>query len=617
MSHQATVMTSGTAGEGPAPSRDPQEQRLLDRLVAAEQVQMIYQQLPISVTGTLVGVALVAAVLWPAVSHPLILGWAAAMVANQGWRFYLYLKFTKLGMPSGDYLRWGRLWMAGSAISGVIWGVAALLFFVPHSELYQTILIISVFAITAVAVPLIASHLPSFLVFVLPTLLPIIGVNVWQGDRLHLIIGFITFCVMLGVLAVGIKYNRLLADSLRNRFRNEALVAQLQQQNHELEKARELAEQLSRAKSQFFAAASHDLRQPLHAMGLFAAALSEKVRDPEVSNVVNSISASVEALETLFNELLDLSKIDAGAVKPQIADFDIQPLLDRLAMDFEPEAFDKGLRFRLRTFHEYVRSDPMLLERILRNLITNALRYTRHGGVLVGCRRRGRNLRIEVWDSGVGISPEQQQRVFEEFVQIGNPERDRRKGLGLGLSIVKRLTTLLRHPLQLISRPGTGSLFRIDLPIGRQPPAAAQRPERRAASIEDFSGTRILVVDDEQAVLDGMGALLRGWGCEVIACPSTADALAALAEAPPPDLIVADYQLRGGEVGTETIRAVRAQCGADIPAIMITGSTTPERVADAKVGGFHLLLKPVMPAKLRTLINFKLRHADANPAPPA
>lgn len=595
-----------------ADSPNVDQDQVLDRLIAAEQVRMIYHQLPVSVTGTLVGVLVLAAVMWPAVPHVAVLTWALAMVANQSWRLGLYLRFRKGGIPEGEYPLWGRYWAIGSAISGCIWGAAALLFFIPDSELYQTILVISIFAITSVAVPLIASHAPSFYVFVLPTLLPIIGINAWQGDSLHLIISFITFCVMLGVLAVGIKYNRLLTESLRNRFRNQELAQRLQQQNLELDRARQLAEQLSRAKSQFFAAASHDLRQPLHAMGLFAAALSEKVRDPEVSNVVNSISASVEALETLFNELLDLSKIDAGAVKPHLMDFDIQPLLDRLAMDFEPEAFDKGLRLRMHAFHQHVFSDPLLLERILRNLITNAIRYTRSGGVLVGCRRRGRGLRIEVWDTGVGIPQDQQQRVFDEFVQIGNPERDRRKGLGLGLSIVKRLADLLQHPLELRSRPGLGSVFRLDLPLGRQAGAPALKAARGSPGVHDFSGYLILVVDDEQPILDGMSALLHGWGAQVIARQSTREALAALpADGRAPDLIVADYQLRDGETGSDTIRELRARCGREIPAIMITGSTTPERIAEAKEAGFHLLLKPVMPAKLRTLINFKLRQPDA------
>ena len=602
-------MTLPRTGAAHADNALPESPQVLDRMVAAEQVRMIYQQLPVSVTGTMVGVLLLSSVLWPVVPHWLVVVWFLAMVANQAWRFGLYRRFRAGGIPEGSHEQWGRYWAIGSAISGCIWGSAALLFFIPGSQLYQTILVISIFAITSVAVPLIASHLVSFYAFVLPTLPPIIGINLWQGDALHLIVAFISFCVMLGVVAVGHKYNRLLTESLRNRFRNEQLAAHLQQQNAELERARELAEQLSRAKSQFFAAASHDLRQPLHALGLFAAALSEKVRDPEVSNVVNSISASVEALETLFNELLDLSKIDAGVVKPQLTDFSLQTLLDRLTMDFDPEAFDKGLRFRIRGCANYVYSDPVLLERILRNLITNALRYTRAGGVLVGCRRRGPTVRLEVWDTGVGIPVDQQERVFDEFVQIGNPERDRRKGLGLGLAIVKRLALLLQLPLELKSRVGQGTVFRVDLPLGQRPVEAVRTPSKGVRSEHDLTDVLVLVVDDEQTILDGMSALLRGWGADVIASQSTAEALECLrASEVRPDLIVADYQLRGSETGIDTIGAVRSLCGQDVPAIMITGSTTPERVEEAKSAGFHLLLKPVMPAKLRALINFKLKH---------
>jgi CheY-like chemotaxis protein len=317
----------------------------------------------------------------------------------------------------------------------------------------------------------------------------------------------------------------------------------------------------------------------------------------------------VEALEMLFNELLDLSKIDAGVVKPQLADFSLQTLLDRLAMDFDPEAFDKGLRFRIHGCGNYVYSDPVLLERILRNLITNALRYTRAGGVVVGCRRRGSKVRVEVWDSGIGIPIDQQERVFDEFVQIGNPERDRRKGLGLGLAIVKRLAFLLQLPLELKSRVGRGTVFRIDLPLGQRPVEAVRAPGTDVRSQHHLTGVLVLIVDDDQPILDGMSALLRGWGAEVIASQSTAEALECLrAREGRPDLIVADYQLRGSETGIDTIHEVRSLCGQDIPAIMITGSTTPERVEEAKSSGFHLLLKPVMPAKLRALINFKLKQ---------
>jgi signal transduction histidine kinase len=571
---------------------------------------MIYHQLHVSVSGTMVGVFVVTAMMWPAIPHWQLLAWLLCMSANQSWRLLLYIRFRRRGIELESRARWERYWVAGSALSGLIWAAAGIFFFVPESPLHQALLISSIFAITAVAVPLLATHAPSFYVFIFPVLLATIGRSAWEGDTLHLLLAFMASAVMVGTLAVGRKYQALLTGSLRARFENEMLAARLQEKNVELERARSISEQASRAKAQFFAAANHDLRQPLHAMGLFAAALAEKTHEPEVAKVVSSIGESVDALESLFNELLDLSKIDSGAIKPNLCDFALHPLLDRLQMNMQPDAFEKGLQLRLRSREFFVRTDPILLERILGNLICNAIRYTSSGGILVGLRKRGESLSIEVWDSGPGIPEDQHGRIFEEFYQIGNPARDRRKGLGLGLSIVKRLSQLLDLPLFMRSRPGRGTMFRIDVPLA---PAAAPLVEAAARPVlkSGFSGKKILVIDDEAAVLDGMAALLESWGAQAITCATLEEATQAASALPrAPDLIVADYNLREGAFGSAAIQLVRRHFAQEIPAIMVTGSTTPERILEARAMGYHFLLKPVMPAKLRTLINFMLHEEN-------
>jgi len=325
---------------------------------------------------------------------------------------------------------------------------------------------------------------------------------------------------------------------------------------------------------------------------------------------VNSINASVDALEGLFNELLDISKIDSGVLKANPTHFELGAMLDRLRMDFEPEAFERGLTLRIVPTPVYLFSDPVLVERILRNLVSNAIRYTKAGGVLVGVRRRGKEASLEVWDTGIGIPPEQQDRVFEEFYQLANPERNSKKGLGLGLSIVKRLVNLLGAQVDLRSAPGRGSVFKVRLPLGVRPAADPARKKKTAAAPGDLSGRVIVVVEDEAAVLEGMRVLLEGWGAEVVAGASIRETMA---EVEPlgraPDLIVADYGLRDGNVGTQAIAALRERFKAQIPAIIVSGSTTPAHVEEARSIDAHLLLKPVMPAKLRTLIHFKLHQA--------
>jgi signal transduction histidine kinase len=589
----------------------------IDAQVRLQQVRLLYSQLPTSTGGTIVGALLLAAVMWDIAPSNAIAGWFACMAANQGWRYWLYLRWRRTGIEVADIDRAANYWALGSLLSGCLWGLATLLFFIPDSPVYQAFLFVLIFAVTSAAVLLIGAHLPSFYAFVLPALVPIVVRNIIEGEPAHLTLAFIVGVATIAILTFGRNYNRVLVASLRNRFENEALARKLATQNLELERAREAAERArteaeiaNRSKTQFFAAAGHDLRQPLHAMGLFAAALTEKVRDPEVLHVVNSINASVDALEGLFNELLDISKIDSGVLKANPTHFDLASMLDRLRMDFEPEAFERGLSLRIVPTTAYLFSDPVLVERILRNLVSNALRYTKAGGVLVGARRRGRELSLEVWDTGIGIPPEQQERVFEEFYQLANPERNSKKGLGLGLSIVKRLVSLLGARVDLRSIPGRGSVFKVRLPLGVRPAVDPARKKKAAVAPGDLSGRVIVVVEDEAAVLEGMRVLLEGWGAEVVAGASIRETMAEVEPlARAPDLIVADYGLRDGSVGTQAIAALRERFKSRIPAIIVSGSTTPAHVDEAKAIDAHLLLKPVMPAKLRTLIHFKLHQA--------
>jgi len=584
----------------------PEQEAELGALVRSEQAHMLYSQLFVSVTGTMAGAGLFVAALSGVADPRVLWGWFLVMCANQGWRLYLGLRFRRRGFEGTSNERALRIWAIGSGISGVLWGSGYLLMSPADSPLHLAVMTILIFGVAAGATPLIASHIPSFYVFIFPALLPIVARNALVVDKLHIILAFVCLAVTLGILSFGRKYNQLLTESLRTRFRNEAMTRHLAAQNAELERARNTAEMASRAKTQFFAAASHDLRQPLHAMGLFAAALADKARDPEVRNMVDSINVSVDALESLFNELLDISKIDAGAIRPRHDSFSLRPLLERLRLDFTEEARLKGLRLRVRPSGAMVCSDALLLERVLRNLINNAIRYTPSGGILVGVRRRAERWRIEVWDTGIGIPIQQQEKVFEEFYQIGNVERDRRKGLGLGLSIVRRLAELLEHPLAMRSREHHGTVFAIELPAASaQPPAPGPTPE--ALPSTGLDGRLILVVDDEESVREGMQALLGGWGAEVVACAGVADTVVAAGKLPrAPDLVIADYQLGQGTAGPDAIRVVRARFGGQVPAILITGSASPLLAGEAQALGCHLLLKPVMPAKLRSLLNATL-----------
>jgi signal transduction histidine kinase/CheY-like chemotaxis protein len=579
----------------------------LDRQIRAEQVRMLYRQLPTSTAGNIAGALLLAGALIGEQPWWMIAAWFGCVAANQAWRLYLYFVYVKGDRLRQDISRAAAYWATGAGISGLLWGATAFLFFVSGHHIYQALLTILVFGVTAAAVPLIGSHMPSFYIFAFPALVPYIARNAYEGDTPHLILSGITLAVTLGILSFARNYNRMLTESLRNRLEKEALADKLAVQNVDLENARIVAEQANRSKTQFFAAASHDLRQPLHAMGLYAAALAEKVRDPEVGTVISSINASVQALEDLFNELLDIAKIDSGVIKPEVADFPLEDVFGRLRDEFTAEAEAKGLHLVVDKATHWAHSDPVLVERIIRNLLSNAIRYTPSGQVALSVIPGGEYLTIEVRDTGMGIRPEDQERIFEEFLQLQNPGRTSKKGLGLGLSIVKRLSGLLGSHVRLESKPGVGSTFRFDLPLGERPRARAAAPEARADRVS-LEGKLIVVVDDEAAVVGGMGVLLTAWGARVIGSTTGDDVIDAVHEAGQlPDLIVADYRLGGTATGVDVIQQLREALDPEIPAVLVTGSTTPETVAEAERMRLGILLKPVVPNRLRNTIDEELR----------
>jgi signal transduction histidine kinase/ActR/RegA family two-component response regulator len=367
----------------------------------------------------------------------------------------------------------------------------------------------------------------------------------------------------------------------------------------ELRRAKSEAERANIAKSKFLAAASHDLRQPVQGLMLFAAALGDRLRDHPGRAIVDAMQQSLDALKMLLDALLDISRLDAGLVVPQTTAMALMPLLDRLKTEYDPRAEKRGLRLLVVDTGYVVRSDPALLERMLRSLIENALRYTEQGGVVVGCRPSGDRIRIEVIDSGIGIETEKLEEIFDEFFQIGNSERDRTKGLGLGLAVVRRLGRLLGHTVTVRSWPGHGSRFGIEVPRVAQ--ADAVRPKSQAVN-DDVRGLT-LVIDDEVLVRMGFKAMLESWGYEVLTAESADEAIESLIERDRrPDIIIADYRLRAGRTGTQAIETVHAYCGQRIPALIITGDTAPERIAEAERGGFGLLHKPVGADELRRAV---------------
>lgn len=376
----------------------------------------------------------------------------------------------------------------------------------------------------------------------------------------------------------------------------------------QLRLGRNRAEAADHAKSRFLAAASHDLRQPAHALGMFVARLTQQRHDPATQAVVDGVDASVRALQDMLDAFFDYSRFDGPSLKVHKTTFPVNRVLDQLRATFAVQAAQRGLRLRVRPSSLWLDTDPVLLHRAMLNLISNALANTERGTVLVACRPTAdaTHARLEVWDSGVGIAPKFHDKVFEEFFQIDNPHRDRTKGLGLGLSIVVRTSRLLNMPISLRSAVGQGSRFGLRVPVVPAPAALpAQRSGESRFPLHDtlFNGLHVLLIEDDAQSVVALRGLLESWGCMVVHADSAQGVKDLLAEQPAPDIILSDYRLRGKVNGVQAVQMVRRAVGFEVPGCVISGDANAAVRQEAADVGLVLLQKPARPAKLRSVMH--------------
>lgn len=404
-------------------------------------------------------------------------------------------------------------------------------------------------------------------------------------------------------LAFGLFYGMIIVSMFY-----AIVLRELEKTNRDLEIQKEAAEQANRAKSRFLAAASHDLRQPLQAQTLFIEQLYGKLKDPESSyTLVKKLEDSVSAMRSLFNALLDISKLDAGVIQPHKTHFNLQSFMSVLKEEYSTQAKAKGLNFSMHCTDTVVHTDRGLLDSIMHNILTNAVNYTKYGEISVKCIQSEDIVTIEVSDTGIGIKPEHLEDIFQEFYQIDNPERNRDQGLGLGLSVVQRISMLLNCPVNVYSVYGEGSTFSIDIPFGDGALVTAQ-PESNLESRHILDGNRVIVIDDEQAIRDAMLGLLETWGCEVLIAGSGDDILFKISDSGfNPDIIIADYRLPGSMNGVQVVGEIRALFNHDVPAILITGDIAIDKLQDVQESQIPFLHKPIHPGKLRTLMQHLLK----------
>lgn len=569
---------------------DPYAQR-----VTAQAVAFLYHTLPgVIVSITLMPVAM-AAVMWTRVDRGVLIGWCAAALAVTAWRLTLNRMYLRRAPAPSEAARWGRHYTFTALASGLVWGAAGVWFFVPDSTGHQVFLFTSIVGLCAGSIILNSYWIASYYAFALPALSLSSARMLAEGGLAYQ--GLAALTLMLGIVLLQVAHGtrRSALAAIRLRFENLDLVESLRQE-------KERAEDASRDKTRFLASASHDLRQPVHALTLFADALRVEPTTARGRALLADMGQSIHALTQLLESLIDISRLDAGVVKPAPGHFALRPLLERLHAEYLPQARAQGLAFAVNGEDRIAYSDPVLLEAILRNLISNAINYTPAGRVDVTCAYRDQAVHIDVRDTGIGIPHDRHREIFREFYQLNNPERDRSKGLGLGLAIVARLAALLGHRIELRSAPGEGSCFSVVLPEGDALAVAKTAVANDMFEPQDLRGMRVLVVDDEVAARRAVRALLENWGCHASLAASGAEALDAVSGGEVPDAIIADYRLTGGKTGVDVIESVCRAIGSAVPALIVTGDTDPRRIREAQSSGHTLMHKPVQPGKLRAYL---------------
>jgi len=517
-----------------------------------------------------------------------------------------------LRKPPGDPLPALRIHLLSMFIAGAAIGSAAPLLFTRLPLQSQALFTVILMCWTGVTASATTAYARAFHLHAIAVLVPLALVWARAGSTDDVMLGVLIgmFGVVLSRLARGSE--RAVRTSLEVHRDNERLIEGLARERHEAGLARKAAQNADHAKSRFLATASHDLRQPLHALSLYSAAMQLRRLDGDMAEISCNIDQAVASLSALVDSLLDISRLDAGAVRPKLQRIDLKPFLEQMANDLLPMAHKRELELCVLTSNTQVESDPALLERLVRNLVDNAIKYTVEGGVTICADMDDGDVRIAVCDTGPGIAVEERSRIFEEFYQIGNPERDRAQGLGLGLAIVRRLATLLNVRIELETSPGRGSTFAVRMaPVrNRSMEAAVADPPPVERSLADVE---ILVIDDEPSVRSSMRTLLESWGCRVLVCSGFAEAAQALEQQRfDVEVIVSDLRLRQHENGIETIRALQTTVGA-VPALLVSGDTSPERLREVYASGLPLLHKPVSAARLKEALLTLLGEQPSKP----
>lgn len=564
---------------------------MLPEQIKAKAINLLYRQSRVALPITLINSAFLAYLLWDVIPGKTVLTWFTLITTLSVIRSLLsYLYFNRLSPATGG---WGTWFTIGSLLSGLLWGSAGIILYVPDQIAYQALLFFILGGMGAGAYASNTSFIPAFYAFFVPALLPILSMLILEGDKLHLIMAAWGSAFFLAFLYFARNSNLSQIEAIRLRLENQHLFDELRIKHQDAEKA-------NITKSKFLAAASHDLRQPLFALGLYTEILEGETNINKAREIATLIKQSYFSLKSLLDALLDISRLDAGVVKVDKRNFCLQEIFDRILFDYKPMAVDKGICLRVVSTSAVVYSDPTLVERVLRNLVSNAIKYTFAGNILVGVKHIGDHYQVRVYDTGIGIPQDELGNIFQEFHQLANPERDRSKGIGLGLAIVQRMLDLLGENLSVSSIVGHGTSMCFSIQRGESPVSLSHK--ERVSKIS--AGSIILVIEDDEEVARSIHAFLKEIGYAVLSADSADEALRLLLrEKSQPDMIISDYRLRKGFNGVDAAEAIINHLGKKIPVMIITGDTAPERIREATSRGYRLQHKPMIPSDFKRAVS--------------
>lgn len=553
--------------------------------VEDELVRLHYRQIPAIAIAPTAGAYYTAWVLWGTVPDVYLQVGLVAVTALALVRVVLFIRFRRAAEEERSRPRWRAYAVIAAALSGCVWGSAAVFLYPIESSEYQIFLHVLLALVPIIPVAALAVYLPAFFAYFLPCILPFIATLAQNGGTPQRLTALLLTMMMVAMIVFARRYAGSLAESVSLRL--------------ELARRNQALEQSNGEKARLIATASHDLRQPVHAMGMYLESLRRQSPRP-AADWFAFFDHALASLRGMLEHMLDLTRLDANVVEPQVTEFSARDLLDRLHAEFSPHAARRRLEFRIRGRDVSIRTDRSLLERIVRNLIANAFDATTKGGILIACRARADCVLIQVWDTGVGIPPDQWRSIFEEFTRLRHAEVRKQEGLGLGLAIVRRLCGLLGHEIRVSSRPGRGTVFTVDVGRGAESAGGRCQSESWETGLE---GVSVLVVDDDEHVLSATSRLLARWGCVAGVAKDSDSAIAQVRSSGRiPQVLVIDHHLGDGVFAPQVIARLESECGARPQVIVITADTAAQRIREAFVAGHVVLHKPVAPAQLHVAI---------------